>query len=137
MAAHRGDARPGGVFASFGAQLHLADPEVEGVVHEVRSQVLDDDVVPSPDGTPSDGPMQWPGTELVARADFTDVRQSVFERRLLMSAEEYVAHLSTISAYLELSGRVRARVLTEILGVLPERVALNGDLTLHLARLRS
>ena len=127
---------PAGVFASFGAQLHLADPEVEGVVHEVSSPVVDDDV-PSPDGTPAGSPTQWPGTELLASAEFTDVRQSVFERRLLMSAEEYVAHLSTISAYLELSERVRARVLTEILGVLPEQVTLNGDLTLHLARLRS
>lgn len=128
---------PGGVFASFGAQLHLADPEVEGVVDEVRSQVLDDDVVPSPDGTPDDSPMRWPGTELVACPFFTDVLQSVFERRLRMSADAYVAHLSTISAYLQLSERVRERVLTEIVAVLPEQVTVNGDLTLHLARLRS
>lgn len=127
---------PAGVFASFGAQLHLADPEVEGAVDEVRAQVVDDRVA-SPDGTTPDSPMQWPGTELLAWAAFTDVRQSVLERRLAMTADDYVAHLSTISAYLELSERVRARVLEEIHAVLPEQVTVNGDLTLHLARLRS
>lgn len=125
---------PSGVFASFGGQLHLADPQVEGAVVEVRSQVLDDDGIPSPDDTPADSPLQWPGTELVASADFTDVRQSFFERRLHLSADDYVAHLSTISAYLELSERVRARVLDEIRTILPPRVTVNGDLTLHLAR---
>jgi SAM-dependent methyltransferase len=128
---------PTGVFASFGAQLHLADPEVEAAVHEVRSQAMDDDQVSSPDGTPADSPMQWPGTELLRSVAFTDVRQSVFERRLPMSADEYVAHLSTISAYLELSDPVRSRVLTEIRAVLPEQVTVNGDLTLHLARVSS
>ena len=78
--------------------------------------------------------MQWPGTELAASALFTDVRQSSIERRLMISAHEYVGHLSTISAYLELPPSVREDVLSRVLDVLPDRVALVADITLHLAR---
>jgi hypothetical protein len=54
-----------------------------------------------------------------------------------MSALDYVGHLSTISAYLELPVSVRERVLDRIHAVLPERVTLVADLTLHLARMSS
>jgi hypothetical protein len=89
----------------------------------------------SPDGTPADSAMQWPGTELTRSDRFTDVRQSVVPRRTTVPASEYVGHLSTISAYLTLPDPVRADVLDRILRVLPARVALVADLTLHLARL--
>jgi hypothetical protein len=79
--------------------------------------------------------MQWPGTELVRSGRFTDVRQSTIERRTVLSARDYVGHLSTISAYLELPVSVREQVFARILGVLPERVAVVADLTLHVARL--
>jgi SAM-dependent methyltransferase len=125
---------PGGVFASFGGQLWLADEAVEEAVRAARSPYLADDDVPSPDGTPTGSPMQWPGTELVRSDLFADVRQSRIERRTTMSASDYVGHLSTISAYLELPGPVRDQALRRIRRVLPERVAVNGDLTLHLAR---
>ena len=127
--------RPGGSFASFGGQVHLADPEVERAVRAARSPFLADDDVASPDGTPADSPMQWPGTELIRSDRFTDVRQSVIARRTTTSAREYVGHLSTVSAYLTLPEPVRADVLDRILDVLPERVALVADLTLHLARM--
>jgi SAM-dependent methyltransferase len=126
--------RANGTFASFGGQAHLADPSLDEAIREVRAPWLADDDVPSPDGTPEDSPMQWPGTELAASARFTDVRESSIERRLTMSADDYVGHLSTVSAYLELPDSVRGDVLSRILGVLPERVALVADVTLHLAR---
>jgi SAM-dependent methyltransferase len=128
---------PEGVFASFGGQMFLADKAVEEAVRAARSQFLADDGVPSPDGTPADSPMQWPGTELVRSNRFIDVRQSTIERRTTMSALDYVGHLSTISAYLELPVSVRERVLDRIHAVLPERVTLVADLTLHLARMSS
>ena len=78
--------------------------------------------------------MQWPGTELVDSDLFTDVRQAVIERRLSWPAHDYVGHLATISAYLELSEPLRDQVLAEILDALPGRVDLVADLTLHLAR---
>ena len=128
--------RPGGTFASFGGQLHLADPAVEQDVRAARAEFLADDDVPSPDGTPADSPMQWPGTELLQSDQFTDVRQSTIGRRLALSADDYVGHLSTVSAYLQLPATVREQVFSRIRGVLPEQVTLSADLTVHLARLR-
>jgi hypothetical protein len=63
------------------------------------------------------------------------VRQSTIERRVAVSAQYYVGHLSTISAYLELPDAVREHVFDRILKVLPERVTVAADITLHLARL--
>lgn len=126
---------PDGMFASFGGQMCLADPALKEAVREARSQFLVDDDVPSPDGTPMHNPMQWPGTELAQSNRFTDVRQSTIERRMTMSARDYVGHLSTISAYLELPVSVREHVFERILGVLPGRVMVMADLTLHLARM--
>ncbi len=126
--------RPGGVFASFGGQVHLADPELARAVQDARAPFLTDDEVPSPDGTPEGSPMQWPGSELTASDLFTDVQQSVIERRMSASPDEYVGHLATVSAYLELPAAVREQALSRIHEVLPAEVALVADLTLHLAR---
>lgn len=123
-----------GVFASFGGQLSLEDAEIENAVQAARSPLLADDGVPSPDGTPEDSPMQWPGTELSRSGLFRDVRQVTIERRVTMPASEYVGHLSTVSAYLSLSDADRESVFERILSVIPQRVTLNGDLVLHLAR---
>ena len=127
---------PGGVFASFGGPLRLADPGVETTVRAIRAQFLAGDEIPSPDGTPTTSPMQWPGTELERSGLFTDVRQTVLARRLTLTPEEYVGHLATVSAYLELDETIRDEVLGRIREALPERVAIIADLTLHLARLR-
>ena len=129
--------RRDGVFASFGGQRHLSDADVEEAVRAARAEYLPDDDVPSPDGTPPDHPMQWPGSELVQSGLFTDVRQSTIERRAEVSASDYVGNLSTISAYLGLPEPVRRQVLDRILDVLPEQVTVVADITLHLARLAS
>ncbi|MFJ6609040.1 class I SAM-dependent methyltransferase [Streptomyces sp. NPDC091289] len=127
---------PGGVFASFGGPIQLADPAVEEAVRAVRAPYLDSDQIPSPDGTPPEHAMQWPGTELLRSEWFTDVRQDVVERRLTMSAPDFVGHLSTVSAYLVLPPSDREQVLERILRVLPATVEIAADLTVHLARRR-
>jgi SAM-dependent methyltransferase len=124
-----------GIFASFGGQMDIADPDIRQAVRVARSQFLADDEIPSPDGTPADSPMHWPGTELTRSDQFTDVRQSTIERRATISADDYIGHLSTISAYLELPSSVRAVVFDQIRTVLPDQVTLVADLTLHVARL--
>jgi SAM-dependent methyltransferase len=126
-----------GVFASFGGPVHLEDPAIGEALRAVRSEYVPDDRVPSPDGTPDDSEMQWPATELNRSEQFTDVRQITIERRIAMSARDYIGHLSTISAYLQLPAAVRAHVFDRILTVLPARVTLNADLVLHLARATS
>ena len=78
--------------------------------------------------------MQWPGTELQRSGRFGDVQQSVIERRVTMSARDYIGQLSTISAYLELPAAAQEQVYSRIMQVLPERVEIVADLTVHLAR---
>lgn len=124
----------GGVFASFGGQVDLADSAVEEAVARARAPFLDDDGVASPDGTAPDAAMQWPGSQLQRSDEFTDVRQVVIERRPVMSAAAYLGHLSTISAYRVLPDDVRAEAFVRIAEVLPDEVALTADLVLHLAR---
>ncbi|WP_441288706.1 class I SAM-dependent methyltransferase [Sorangium sp. KYC3313] len=127
---------PDAAFASFGAPLRLADPGLAEAVRAARAPFLDDDEVPSPDGTPEGAAMQWPGTELIRSDAFTDVRQVVVTRRPTVSASDYVGLLATISAYLELPASVRELALAAVRAVLPDRVTLDADLTLHLARRR-
>ncbi|KAB1911193.1 trans-aconitate 2-methyltransferase [Micromonospora sp. AMSO31t] len=128
---------PGGVFASFGGPIELADPAVQEAVRAARAPFLESDHVPSPDGTPPGPAMQWPGTELQRSELFADVRQSVVERRVTMTAHDYVGHLSTVSAYLLLPGSDREQVFSRILRVLPATVEVAADIIVHLARRRS
>ncbi len=126
--------RPGGVFASFGVPIQLADPALAEAARAARAPYLGDDGVPSPDGTPADRPMQWPGTELQQTEWFTDVRQAVIERRLTLSAHDYIGQLSTVSAYVMLEPADRDEVFRRILEVLPETVEVDAEVTVHLAR---
>lgn len=128
---------PGGVFASFAGPVGLVDPAVEEAVRAARAPFLESDDVPSPDRTPAGDPMQWPGTELQRSEWFTGVQQSVIERNLTMSAGDYVGYLSTVSAYLMLPQPQQARVLGQILRVLPGTVEIAADIVVHLARRRN
>lgn len=128
---------PGGVFASFGGPFRWADPAVEEAVRAARAAFLESDEIPSPDGTPPEQAMKWPGTELQRSEWFTDVQQARIERHVTMSADDYIGHLSTVSAYLVLPLLDRQQVFSRIKGVLPERVEMTADITLHLARRRS
>src|SRR5262245_8497581 len=125
---------PGGVFASFGGPAQLADPAVEEAARAARAPFLESDEVPSPDGTPPGDDMQWPGTELQRSHWFADVQQSVIERRLTMSARDYVGHLSTISAYLELPTSEQDQVYSRIMQVLPKTGVIAADITVQRAR---
>ncbi|MET3805141.1 SAM-dependent methyltransferase [Nakamurella sp. UYEF19] len=125
---------PNGTFANFGGQVNLADPSVEAAVRAARAPFLESDGMPSPDGTPDESEMQWPGTELARSELFTDVRQIPFGRRATVSAHDHIGHLSTVSAYLQLTPSVRERAFDAILRALPNKVEVTSDITLHLAR---
>jgi hypothetical protein len=106
-------------------------------VRAARAPFLDTDDLSSPDGTPPDAPMQWPGSELLHCELFTDVRQSVIERRLTLTADDYVGHLTTVSAYLQLPASDQRNVFRAIRRVVPEQVEVVADVIVHLARRRS
>jgi SAM-dependent methyltransferase len=124
----------GGVVASFGGPYRLADEDVQAAEDAARRRFLPEDDRGSPDGTPPESPMQWPGTELERSELFTDVRQLVLERRRTEPARRYVDHLSTVSYFLQLPEPRRSEAFAAILAALPETVAINADVILHLAR---
>jgi SAM-dependent methyltransferase len=128
--------RGGGTFASFGGHTKLADAATEEAVRAARAPFLGNDDIPSPDGTAPDSAMQWPGTELQRDARFTDVQQREIARNWTTSACDYVGHLSTVSAYLQLPADAQEEVYSRILLVLPDQVEVRADITVHLARRR-
>ena len=67
---------------------------------------------------------------------FADVQQVVIERRLAMSARDYVGYLSTVSAYLQLAASEQEQVYKRIMRILPDQVEVAADITVHLARRR-
>jgi hypothetical protein len=77
--------------------------------------------------------MQWPGTELGRSGRFTDIRQITIDRRLVISARDYIGPCRPFRPPSTHRGG-REQVFDQILTVLPPQVTLNGDLTLHLAR---
>lgn len=127
----------GGVFASFGGPIELADQAVDAEVRAVMRRYGIDERVPSPDGTPDDADLQWPGTELERHTEFEDVRQHVISRRIPMSAADYVGHLSTVSAFLCQPAETRNAALAEVTAVLPATVVVDADLVVHLSRVRT
>lgn len=127
---------PGGVFANLGGPFELADPGLAADVAAARRDVLPDGVIRAPEPAASNSPLRWPGDELIGSPLFTDVRQMEIQRRLELPCEEYIGHLGTISAFLTLSESGRRTALNNIRAVLPEVVAVNADLTVHLGRLR-
>ncbi|WP_265442626.1 class I SAM-dependent methyltransferase [Flexivirga meconopsidis] len=124
-----------GVFASFGGPMDLADPDLDDAVAQITRPYLGGDHhIPAPDGTAADSAMQWPGSELLTVSGFIDIRQETIAREIPMSREDFIGHLGTISAYLQLTDDDRAAVFAQIGAVLPEQVALRADLIIHLAR---
>lgn len=126
---------PGGCFACLDGETDLAEPGLAATVLAIHTRFVPDIEITPPDGTPWDSAMRWPGSELERSDLFNDVRQIWIDREWLLSAEDYIGHLSTISAYLQLSEPDRNTAFTQIREVIPDQVRLRSDIVLHLARL--
>ena len=124
--------REGGVFASLGGPIDIADEDLAARVEGLREAVIgSEDVVGAQD--PPDG-MPWPGNELLASPYFDDVEQHDLTVTDTMHADDLVGLMSTISAYLLLADDVRADLLARIRAVLPDTFEVRRDLRLHRAR---
>jgi SAM-dependent methyltransferase len=108
------------MFAQRGISITATEPD-GAMLAELRKHVPDDVRIVRT-------------AELQLSEWFSDVEQSVIERRFTVSAQDYVGQLSTISAYLQLPAAQRTEVFDEILRVLPETVEIAADITVHLAR---
>ncbi|MCW2814931.1 MAG: SAM-dependent methyltransferase [Nocardioides sp.] len=115
--------RPGGALAVFGTARDLADPDLRREVEALTAGVL-------PEGF-SGG---WTVDEVRAQPGFTAVDETVVERRATMAADDYAAHLTTVSAWRVLPPAEHDRLLARVRAVLPDVVEVTEDVPLHLAR---
>lgn len=119
--------RPGGALALFGSARDLADETVRDEVDRlVETELGGDDEVPG----------RWTLDDVTALGAFTDVEEVLVERSVTLTADEYVAHLTTVSAYRVLPEDHRADLLRRVRSLLPDRVEVREDVVLHLARRR-
>lgn len=117
--------RPGGALAVFGTARDLADLDLRREVDALTAGVLEEGF--------SGG---WTVEEVRAQPAFTAVEETVVERRATMSADDYAAHLTTVSAWRVLTTPVREELLAQVRAVLPDVVEVTEDVPLHLARRR-
>jgi SAM-dependent methyltransferase len=115
--------RPHGVLAVFGAARDLADQALRDAVDVVADHALGPD--------PSIG---WTADVLREHPAFTDVVDTALPQHDRMSADDYVAHLSTLSAYRVLADDARTDLLARVRAMLPNPVDVVVDVPLHLAR---
>lgn len=126
--------RPGGVVASFGGPLRLADPALRDELEEVLRPIIDTDAAPRQRLHRDHEDRRWPGSEFAAHPAFADVVAEVRPERWTAPAETYLDLLSTVSAYLVLSPGDRAEAFRRVRSVLPDPVEIGRDIWLHLAR---
>ena len=124
--------REGGLFASLGGPVNVADDDLAARVEALREEVIGSEDIDGTDDQP-DG-LAWPGNELVASPYFTDVEQHELPTTFPMAADDLVGLISTVSAYLLLPEPTRDDLLARIRGVLPDTVDVRRDLRLHRAR---
>ena len=125
--------RPGGTVAFFAAGRKLADPELHTAVEQLRRTLIADEDAHAGPTSPESG-LRWPGNELQDHPKFADVQEHDIPRLLNVTADDFVGHLSTVSAYLQLPEPDRADLLQRIRAALPETVQVDSAVTLHLAR---
>lgn len=117
--------RPGGAVAIFGTARDLADDEVRARVDALTAAAFGDD-------DPS--LLSWTIDVVRERPELTDALESRIPRTITMGADDYVAHLTTISAYRVLPDDERVDLLARVRALLPDPVEITEDVTLHLAR---
>lgn len=118
--------RSGGVAGIFGSQRGLVDAELAA-----RVQQIEDDVR-GPDLRSRDHDAAY--AELPDLPELTAVERVTIPRRTTCAREEYLSHLSTLSAYLVMTPEQRDPALARIRDVLPAEVEVTQDVTVRLAR---
>jgi SAM-dependent methyltransferase len=131
---------PGGALALFWNRDRPADPEALAAIvaaHRVHAPAIDTDVEVDPEPTPeAELGAFWPRTDLERLPEFGDLSERLYRRDRTLSTMDYVAYLSTKSAYRMLGGQARADLFGAIAGSVGDRVTLVVDTMLYLARAR-
>lgn len=125
--------RPGGAVMILGGPLAPSEPEVAAAEADVVERIAGRPEPPGP--VVADGP-PWPSDELLADDRFTRVSHRVLPRSYEVSRADWLGHLGTVSAHAVLPDEQRQAIVAELRVVLPERIEVVADLTIHVARRR-
>ena len=125
--------RPGGSLALFWNHDHPADPEVAARLQAAHDRWTPDIRIddPLPEGDAAD---QWPGPHLAQLSAFTDLESRRYSWQRVLSGQDYVELLSTMSKYRVQSEATRSALLADLLDVAGDQVVVSMDTVLYLAR---
>jgi SAM-dependent methyltransferase len=125
---------PGGALALFWNNDRPADSNVMDTVLEAHREYAPGIV---PDTEPLSGAAlaaAWPRTDLDMRPEFGELSERLYQSQWTLSTVDYLAYLSTQSAYRMLDDGARAELFKAIRDLLGEKVSLSVETALYLAR---
>ncbi|MCL2781377.1 MAG: class I SAM-dependent methyltransferase [Actinomycetia bacterium] len=138
---------PHGVLALFSRPTDVADPQLAAALCQLEEELLPADSCPSAPADPTDraeptdpaeppaAPLPghpWSVAEMAAVDGLVDVTLVDLPRVLTMPADDFVARLGTVSAYLRLDATDRADALRRVRAALPDPVAVDASMSVYL-----
>ena len=117
---------PGGVVALFGRPAELKDPALFAAVDDIERRLI-------PDATRTAG-HPWSVDDMAGVDGLTDVVEQRLTGVETTTADDVVARLATVSAYLTLKPEHRAEVVRQVRAVLPDQVDIDTTVQLALGR---
>lgn len=119
---------PGGVIALFGRPAELRDPALYQAVDDVERRML-----PHENRTAGH---PWSTADMAAVDGLIDLEERGLPSMETIPAADFIARLTTVSAYLRLQSEHRAELLARVRAVLPDRVDIDTTVRLALGRRR-
>jgi SAM-dependent methyltransferase len=126
--------RPGGALALFWHNDRPTDDAVMDAFRAAHAGYRDQFPPAAGPNTATGLATEWPRTELEERPEFGELSQHVYEWERTLSTADFLAYLSTQSAYRLLEDGARAELFQAIADQVGEQVRLSGQTALYLAR---
>lgn len=128
----------GGALALFWNDEQPADPDVRAAIIEVQRECAPGIAT---DAEPTAEPMSrvevaesWPRTDLITLPEFGELEERLYYRERALCSVDYMACLSTHSAYRVLDAAVRAQLFDALIEQVGPQVNLRVQTVLYMAR---
>jgi SAM-dependent methyltransferase len=125
---------PAGALALFWNGDQFTDPAARDTFVAVHQRLAPQVDLHSGPPVEDDPVTDQPWQELIGRAEFTDFQRRFYNWRRELSVQDFLALLSTMSAYRILDAGLRDELFTALRGELPAQLTLTMGTVLYLAR---